>query len=85
LISDVQRGETAANAANVPGDRVRLVVEPRANLAEFDLAWLRQTVFVVRYVGDDATVDVQPDLSEDYVIETVPADMVEPAGTRDRP
>jgi len=48
------------------------------SLAGYDATWLRETVFVVRYVGRDATVDVQPDLTEDYVIATVPAAIVEP-------
>lgn len=72
LMSDVQRGEAAANAAILPGDEVRLVGELPTRLAEYDANWLRETVFVVRYVGDDGTVDVQPTLTEDYVIETVP-------------
>lgn len=81
LISDTQRGEAAPDAAIVPGDAVRLVGEPSASLAGYDLAWLRETVFVVRYVGDDATVDIQPDLGADYVVETVPVAIVRPAQT----
>jgi len=42
---------------------------------------LRETVFVVRYIGDDATVHVQPELTVDYLIETVPIANVEPAPT----
>jgi len=82
LISDIQRGEAAADAAIVPGDEVRLEGEPPASLAaEYDAIWLRETVFVVRYVGNDATVDVQPDLTEDYLIEAVPIAIVKPTRT----
>ncbi|GAA2584520.1 hypothetical protein GCM10010435_73030 [Winogradskya consettensis] len=35
--------------------------------------WLRETVFIVRCVGADRSVDIQPVLTEDYVLETVPA------------
>ena len=72
LVSDIQRDEAPAEAAIVAGDEVRLVGEPPPSLAAYDPNWLRETVFVVRYVGDDATVDVQPELWSDYVIETVP-------------
>jgi hypothetical protein len=86
LISDVQRCEAAADAAIMPGDEVRLVGEPPASLAaEYDATWLRETVFVVRYVGDDAKVDVQPDLTEDYLIEAVPIFVVKPASTQSTP
>ena len=78
LISAVQRGEASAPAAVRPGDEVRLVGELPESLAGYDETWLRETVFVVRYVGKDATVDVQSDLIEDYMIATVPAAMVEP-------
>ncbi|WP_223874397.1 hypothetical protein [Salinispora mooreana] len=40
-----------------------------------------ETVFAVRYVGDDATIDVQPDLAEDYTIKSAPIALVQPAGT----
>ena len=78
LISAVQRDEAPGDAAVRPGDEVRLVGELPESLAGYDATWLRETVFVVRYVGRDATVDVQPDLTEDYVIATVPAAIVEP-------
>lgn len=78
LISEVQRAEAAADTTIAVGDRVRLVGDLPPHLAKYDVAWLRGTKFVVRYVGDDATVDVQPDLIEDYVIETVPAAIVKP-------
>ena len=82
LISDIQRGEAAADAAILPGDKVRLAGELPVNLADYDAAWLRETVFVVRHVVDGATVDVQPDLTEDYVIEAVPIAIVKPARTQ---
>jgi hypothetical protein len=78
LISAVQRGEASGDAAVRPGDEVRLVGELPESLAEYDETWLRETVFVVRYVGRDATVDVQSDLTEDYMIATVSAAIVEP-------
>lgn len=71
-ISDIQRSEAAADASTAPGDRVRIVGQLPAGLVGYDEAMLRETVFVVRYVGDDGTVDVQPELTVDYVIETVP-------------
>ena len=85
LISDIQRGEAAADTAILPGDKVRLAGRPPASLADYDPGWLRKTVFVVRYVGDDATVDVQPDLTEDYVIEAVPIANVKPARRQGTP
>lgn len=86
LISDIQRGEAAADAAVVSGDQVRLVGELPAGLAaKYDATWLRETVFVVRYVGDDATVDVQPDLIQDYFIEAVPIATVKSARTQSTP
>jgi hypothetical protein len=81
MISAVQRGEVPANAALKPGDAVRIVGDLPENLSKYDERILRRTVFVVRFVGRDATVDVQPDLTEDYVIETVPAAIVEPVRT----
>ncbi|MGC4864739.1 hypothetical protein ACLQ3B_04795 [Micromonospora sp. DT53] len=48
------------------------------SLADYDEMWLRETRFVVHYVGRNAMVDVQPDLAEDYVIAMVPAASVEP-------
>jgi hypothetical protein len=60
----------------VAGDTARLVGELPHNLEAYDPTWLRETVFIVRYVGDDATVDVQPELMDDYVIETVPIALV---------
>lgn len=77
LISDIQRGEAGADDAIVPGDGVRLVGELPAPLAQYDQNLLREMVFIVRYVGDDDTIDVQPTFDDDYVIETVPAGNVE--------
>jgi hypothetical protein len=85
LISEVQRGEAPEDAAILAGDAVRLVGEPPASLAAYDPAWLRDTVFVVRYVGEDATVDVQPELIDDYVIETVPIAIVRHTQKPNRP
>lgn len=63
LICEVQRGEALTDARFRAGDVVRLAG---------DAAWLRDTTFVIRYVGDDATADVQPELIDDYVLQTVP-------------
>jgi hypothetical protein len=82
LISDIQRGEAAADAEIAPGDKVQLVGVLPTRLAEYNPTVLREIVFVVRYVGDDATVDVQPELTVDYVIETVPVANVERAPTQ---
>ena len=82
LISAVQRTGTSGDAVVRPGEEVRLVGEIPQSLAGYDETWLRDTVFVVRYVGRDATVDAQPDLAEDYVIVTVPATAVSPCGDR---
>ncbi|MFD0973024.1 hypothetical protein [Plantactinospora endophytica] len=78
-ITAIQRDEAPANAAVKPGDEVRLLGEVPESLADYDETWLRETTFVVRYVGENAMVDVQPDLTEDYVIVTVPAASVEPS------
>jgi hypothetical protein len=78
VISAVQRSETPGDAAVRPGDEVRLVGDVPESLAGYDETWLRTTVFVVRYVGRNATVDVQPDLAQDYTIWTVPTAIVEP-------
>jgi hypothetical protein len=85
LIADIQRGAAAADVVIRPGDEVRLVGQLPASLADYDETWLRETVFVVRYVGDDAMVDVQPELNEDYVIQTVPTANVTPAQKQREP
>ncbi|WP_433132878.1 hypothetical protein ACQPWW_14330 [Micromonospora sp. CA-240977] len=76
MVSAVQRDKAAEDAALRSGDEVRLVGEPPGSLAAFDETWLRETRFVVRHVGRDATVDVQSDLAEDYLVATVPAAVV---------
>ncbi|MET8197887.1 hypothetical protein [Micromonospora taraxaci] len=77
-ITAIQRDEAPADATIKPGDEVRLVGEVPESLADYDEMWLRETTFIVRYVGRTTMVDVQPDLTEDYVIATVPVDRVEP-------
>ncbi|MET8552124.1 hypothetical protein [Micromonospora zamorensis] len=77
-ITAIQRDEAPADAPLKPGDEVRLVGEVPDSLADYDEMWLRETTFVVRHVGRNAMVDVQPDLAEDYVIAMVPAASVEP-------
>jgi hypothetical protein len=84
-ITALQRDEAPADAAVRPGDEVRLVGEAPESLADFDETWLRGTTFVVRYVGGNAMVDVQPDLTENYVIATVPAASVEPMRKQSTP
>jgi hypothetical protein len=51
-----------------------LPVEARTSVSWWDDS------YVVRYVGDDQTVDVQAELTMEYVIETVPV-----AAVRQRP
>ena len=78
LISDVQRAEADADAAIRPGDEVRLVRELLPDQGRNDVPWWDEVTYVVRYVGDDETVDVQPELTMEYIIETVPAAAVSP-------
>ena len=75
----------AADAEIVADDVARIVSEPSASLAAYDSTWLRETMFTVPYVGDDATVDMQPELIDDYVIETVPIAIVRPTQTPNPP
>ncbi len=42
------------------------------------MSWWDEVTYVVRYVGEDATVDVQPELTMDYGIETVPVAALKP-------
>jgi hypothetical protein len=79
LLSDVQRAEATEDEPLVPRDEVRLVGELPPGLAGYNEELLRESVFVVRFVGDDATIDVQPELWNDYVIETVPTANLTPA------
>jgi hypothetical protein len=72
-ITTLQRPEAPADAVVKAGDRVRLVGELPESLADYDETWVRETVFVVRFVGRDPRVEVQPDLAEDYLIAAVPA------------
>jgi hypothetical protein len=72
MISASQRGEASSDAVVRAGDEVRLVGELPDSLAHYNETMLREMIFVVRYVGKDETVAVQPYLNEDYVIETVP-------------
>ncbi|WP_018255340.1 hypothetical protein [Salinispora mooreana] len=81
LISDIQGREAEAGAAIAPGDRVRLAGELPASVTDHGATRPSETVFAVRYVGDDATIDVQPDLAEDYTIKSAPIALVQPAGT----
>ena len=77
MTANLQRSEAKADASIKPGDEVGLVGDLPANLDAYDRTWLQRTTFVVRYVGDDGTIDIQPHLNEDYVIETVPSSAVE--------
>ncbi len=76
LITDVQR--PAAGASLRPGDEVHLVQELLPPEDRSGVPWGDGVTYVVRYVGDDGTVDVQPELTEDYVIETVPVAAIRP-------
>lgn len=78
MISALQRDEASSAAVVRAGDEVHLVGELPESLAEYDETLLREIIFVVRYVGKDETVDVQPHLNEDYVIETVSVANVKP-------
>ena len=71
MVEEAQRAEATRRDGLLPGDRVRLVGELQADFANHDEEWLRQMVFTIRYVGDDETVDIQPDFQEGYIIETV--------------
>jgi hypothetical protein len=73
LISDVQRSAAGTDAVIRPGDEVHLVRELLPAQASNDVPWWDEVIYVVRYVGDDETVDVQPELTMDYLVETVPA------------
>jgi hypothetical protein len=78
LISDVQRAALDADAAIRPGDEVHLVRDRLPDQPSNDVLWWDDVVYVVRYVGDDDTVDVQPELTMDYLVETVPAAALRP-------
>lgn len=78
LVSDVQRSEAGTDATIRPGDEVRLAWELLPDQASNDASWWDEVTYIVRYVGDDGTVDVQPELTMDYVLETVPAAALRP-------
>lgn len=73
LVGESVRQQYAAREGLRPGDRVRLVGAIPPDLVETSEEWLRATTFVVRYVGEDQTVDIQPEFHVDYVVMTVPA------------
>jgi hypothetical protein len=72
LIDKAQRIDVVNREALLPGDRVWLVGEHSPELRRTEAGAGREIPFTVRFVGNDGTVDIQPDFSEDYVIETVP-------------
>lgn len=78
LMSDVQRAAADADAVLRVGDDVRVVQELLPVEARSGVSWSDDVAYVVRYVGDDQTVDVQPELTIEYLIETVPAVAVRP-------
>jgi len=61
------------------GDEVHVVQELLPVEARSGVSWSDEVTYVVRYVGDDQTVDVQAELTTEYVIETVPAVAVRPS------
>lgn len=79
IISDAHRVAAPADAALRPGDAIKLIGERLSDPAEVGQACLDEIVYVIRYVPDDGTVDVQPDLIWDYIVETVPASALMPA------
>ncbi len=84
LMSDVQRSSAGGDAIIRAGDNVRLAQELLPVEVRSTVPWWDEVTYVVRYVGDDQTVDVQPDLTMEYLIETVPAVAVKPAPKRGR-
>lgn len=72
VITGLQRDETPTDAVLRPGDVVRLVGQPSAGLPDYEAASPTDTSYVIRYVSDDGTADVQPELTHDYVVEVVP-------------
>jgi hypothetical protein len=81
LITDVQRSAADPDAVLRPGDEVHLVQELLPKQARSDVPWWDEVTYVVRYVGDDGTVDVQAELTMEYVVETVPAAALRPTAT----
>jgi hypothetical protein len=78
LVVDSQLSDDASGGELRIGDRVRLVDPPSLFVAETSEEWLTATTFAVRFLGEDGTIDIQPDLVDDYVIFTVPAAAVSP-------
>jgi hypothetical protein len=78
LMSDVQRSAADVDAVMRAGDEVLVVQELLPVEARSGVSWWDEVVYVVRYVGDDQTIDVQPELTMEYLIETVPAVAVRP-------
>lgn len=88
LMSEVQRAAADADAVIRAGDEVHVVQELLPVEARSSVSWWDEVTYVVRYVGDDETVDVQAELTMEYVIETVPAVAVRPTpgeGCRSNP
>lgn len=71
FVEDSQRNEDSGGDGIQLGDRVRLVGSLPVGVATYSEEWLRATVFSIRFIGEDGTVDIQPDFLEDYVILTV--------------
>lgn len=83
VITGLQRDEAPADAVLRPGDVVRLAGRPSAGLSAYDAAAPTDTWYVIRYVGDDGTADVQPELTYDYVVEVVPLASLETLEARE--
>ncbi|MFK3984257.1 hypothetical protein ACI2K4_28280 [Micromonospora sp. NPDC050397] len=81
LMSDVQRSAAGGDTAIRAGDEVHLVQELLPHQARDGVSRWDEVTYVVRYVGDDGTVDVQAELAMEYVIETVPAVAVRPVAS----
>ncbi|KUL26928.1 hypothetical protein [Actinoplanes awajinensis] len=80
LLSDVQRSAADPDAGLRAGDEVHLAQELLPMEARTSVSWWDEVSYVVRYVGDDQTGDVQAELTMEYAIETVPV-----AALRQRP
>lgn len=78
LVSDVQRSAAGPDAALRAGDEVLIAQELLPAEGRSGVSWWDEVAYVVRFVGDDDTVDVQAELTMEYVIETVPAAAVRP-------
>ena len=92
-VTELQREETTASADTrarglrvdldgtqlLPGDEVRVSGDVPQEL-HYGVDFLCEAVFVVRWVGADGTVDIQPGWDDDYVIVTVPLGVLQRAG-----